>query len=67
MCQTDNQCHGQIKKHHHFKYAQCQISAQPSSGIVRLVESAVKPPHRITKARNGVGQPRALALLSHEG
>jgi hypothetical protein len=67
MCQTDNQCHGQIKEHHHFKYAQCQISAQPGSGIVRLVESAVKPPHRFTKARNGVGQPRALALLPHEG
>ena len=38
------------------------------SGIARLVESAVKPPHRITKARGHGGRDlQALALLPRGG
>ncbi len=46
--------------------AQSTSAARFSLGIVRLVESAVKPSRRITKARSGVWVLRALALLPHE-
>ncbi len=42
-------------------------AARFSSGIVRPVESAVKPSRRYTKARRKLSELRALALPPHEG
>ena len=61
--QTDNQCHGQIKKHHYFKYAQCQISTTVSRGRIEGFDY-----HPVVRRVNcGRSQPVALQRTGGSG